>query len=735
MARKLVVEIVGNDRGLERTFRNSAKSAKEFDRSISHSLRGVASGSGALKGLGRSLAMASGGFVAFAGVTEFLRSSIDAAREAGVAQRQLAAQMKAVGETFKTNQGAIEKAGLAVEKFGFTSEDSARALTVLERGSGKITRAIQLQGVAANLARAKNIDLASAAGILAKVFGGQETALRRAVPGLDKHAHGLQLIAEAERRLSGQARAATTPAEKFSATLHDTEVIIGSALLPTLDKYLGKFSDWLDKMNRSGKLQRDVNGILKDAKGILQGVLDVVRPLAGAFKALGDAVGGTRNELKLLVGVFAAFKLTRWVSEFGGLGSGVKRVGTEAEASAGKVAGLRGALTRLAGIGLIAIPIELLINKDAIDKSVSGWLDKHGLPGGTNKLDPQQVIGNYGALRGTFGTSKANAWLQQAIATITAPVTQGIRKIAHVNFGPTAAAAAAAAAAAPAGPGGLGIPKRVSGFANAPLTAQQQLQLGLAAHPNALSLLRQQAAHDRAALAFAGRLRAENRITNAKYMQEVLGYQGDLTSTEQQIASLHSTAAAAAAKAKARSPRLGIPTSLSGSYRSPLIHGGSWRSPWLHGGVSLLDSYTEPLRLQLEAAKAGITRSPRDDLSVLRKMKRAAERALKSGKLAVQGQIDAYNEITNLNNQIAGIADPLAGLIQVSSKKLAGMLSRGTGLGLAGRRRLEYNLAGAEIQPIHVHVHMDSREVATAVTRQQARSNNRTSRQTSGFRG
>jgi hypothetical protein len=45
------------------------------------------------------------------------------------------------------------------------------------------------------------------------------------------------------------------------------------------------------------------------------------------------------------------------------------------------------------------------------------------------------------------------------------------------------------------------------------------------------------------------------------------------------------------------------------------------------------------------------------------------------------------------------------------------------------------NIAGAEIQPVHVHVHLDGREVATVVSKQQARTHRRTANQTSGFRG
>jgi len=83
----------------------------------------------------------------------------------------------------------------------------------------------------------------------------------------------------------------------------------------------------------------------------------------------------------------------------------------------------------------------------------------------------------------------------------------------------------------------------------------------------------------------------------------------------------------------------------------------------------------------------------------------------------------------------AGQSDPLAGLMQVSSKRLTAILAAGTGLGAAGRRVLGANIAGAELQPLHVHVNIDGREVGRAVTKDQARTSRRTARQTSGHRG
>ena len=276
MARKLIVEIVGDASSLEKTYAKAGKSTKAFGKELDHAARGAISGTRIFTGLGRSLVFASSGFLAFQSISSFLRASIDAAIEASVAQKSLAAQMKASGQSFAANREEIERTARSYAKFGFQDDEVIASLTVLERATGGINTAIRLQGVVADLARAKNLDLAAAAAVVGKVYGGQETALRRAVPGLEKNAHGIDLIRLARAKLAGQAAANTTADERFSATLHETEQIIGTALLPILNKYLNALSQWLDKMNRSGKLQKDA--------------AEAARIVAKAFKFAADAI-------------------------------------------------------------------------------------------------------------------------------------------------------------------------------------------------------------------------------------------------------------------------------------------------------------------------------------------------------------------------------------------------------------------------------------------------------------
>ncbi len=83
MARKLVVEIIGDASSLNRSLKEATVASNRFGKDVSHSLRGVASGTGIMHNFGRSLAFASGGFIAFEGVSKFLSDSVEAAIDAG----------------------------------------------------------------------------------------------------------------------------------------------------------------------------------------------------------------------------------------------------------------------------------------------------------------------------------------------------------------------------------------------------------------------------------------------------------------------------------------------------------------------------------------------------------------------------------------------------------------------------------------------------------------------------
>jgi hypothetical protein len=331
MARRIGVELVLDDAAYLRGLKRSAAGTTKFTKEVERAGRGAAAGSGLFRNMGRSIAFASGSFLGFATATEFLRSSIDAARDAAVSQRALAAQMKASGQSFTANQARIEEVTRSYSKFGFQNDEVVKSLTVLERGTGSINKAISLQGLTADLARAKNIQLADAANTVAKVFGGQETALRRAVPGLEKNAHGMDLIREAQQRLAGQAAANTTASERFAATLHDTQEIIGTALLPSLNKILNQLSRWMADSQNQAKIQKGANAAASAGaiafSNLATGVglaADAYEKLNGAFKGLSgkSLLGFAQAHSPLGVAIEAAREVGNLVGGGGGGAAG-----------------------------------------------------------------------------------------------------------------------------------------------------------------------------------------------------------------------------------------------------------------------------------------------------------------------------------------------------------------------------------------------------------------------------
>ena len=646
IAVQLVADILGYTRGLEKAQKQTLLFADGVE----------ASG----KKIGHGFALATGGLVAFTGATEVLKASIDAARDAGVAQRQLAAQVKASGQSFQASQAAISKAELSLEKFGFTSEDSTKALTVLERGTGNITRAISLQGAAADLARAKNIGLSDAANVLAKVFGGQETALRRAVPGLEKHAHGLQLIAEAQQRLAGQARAGTTESEKFSATLHDSEVIIGQALLPTLNKLLGSLGDWLDKANRTGRLQRDLNSAVETGTGVIEGMRAILGPVVELFKQFGDAVGGTKKEVELLGLAFAGWKVQAWLEGIGLLTGGIKGVGTSAATTKGEVAGLKGSLVGLGEAAAIAISVGGVISelqKKASLKAtgatavLGGSLLGHKV-GDPPFLDP--ALGTFVTLQKINGELFFVPSATPAPAGLAGPVgTRGTGTTVPPGLtGPITASAAAAAAGR-----------------STQLTPEQRLQIALAASPNNIGLLQQQAGFDRSSIAFLQRLHAQGKGPGpTKLASELEGFYNDLNSMLSTIQGINQAAAdkiaatrkksADAAKKASDAAKKAAAAALAATRaaigRAALGVSGSFA---LHGlSVPELQAFNVPAGIQLAEARTTATGNTAGFDKALRSARTAARRALKSGRLSIQAQIDAWNAIADVNQQLANQA-------------------------------------------------------------------------------
>jgi hypothetical protein len=407
-----------------------SSSSRGAEREVGRATRGALAGSGVFRAFGRSLAFASGGFLAFASGGQLLRSSITAAREAEVTQRQLDAQLAVSGKSLAQYRGEIDKTNLRLSALsGFTKEDLDKAFITILRTTGNVAKSLRDVGTAAALSRAKpNLGLNQSATIIAKVEAGNTTLLRRQGFEIDKNATKTQALAAVRRALAGQLAAGTTQEQRFSAVLHDSEVILGEGLLPTLNKYLTSGSRWLQQMNESGKLQRNVATATHEFGSALHDVSTVIRDadrVTGSFK----------NTLEL----FFAFKLVSKVASW----AGAFRVLTkEEEAAGGRAAFLASKLKLLAGIGVITIGVDLIFHAKGINQflrdhipglagiqdfedkhnPVAHFLNKNAPDVGVNVTLPPQLVPGVAGGVGEHGALLTNA--AQKAATAAADATK-----------------------------------------------------------------------------------------------------------------------------------------------------------------------------------------------------------------------------------------------------------------------------------------------------------------------
>jgi hypothetical protein len=304
------VELVGNADSLDRAFKKAGHSAKSFHADLGKATRGALSGSGLLHHAGRSLAFASGGFLASASIGEAFTSSILAATEAAATQRQMAAQLKATGLSFKQYREQIDQTNLSESELsGFTKEELDKSFTTIVRGTGNVSLALKDVAIAADIARGTHRSLATVSLAVGKAAAGSTTSLKRLGIQLPKGASGTQAIALAQKKFAGQAAAGATAMNHLAAAINNAQIIIGTSMLPTVNRLIKSGTHWLTQMEKSGALQRDVASASQFLGDALHGVRAIVIPVGNGFRRFQHAVGGTRHAVEILGATFVAWKI------------------------------------------------------------------------------------------------------------------------------------------------------------------------------------------------------------------------------------------------------------------------------------------------------------------------------------------------------------------------------------------------------------------------------------------
>ena len=329
------------------------------EREASGLLRGGVSGSGFGR-IGFS-ALSGGAFFGSFLAAGAVRTTIDAATEAAAVEKQLAAQYKASGQALGQYRKQIDDTLTRESALsGFNKDELTQSYTSIFRAAGNTSAALKDEAIAADVARGRHMDLQAASLLVAKVINGNVGILKRYGIETYKGETATEALAAVQQKYAGQAAAGTTAQQRFTAELHNSEVIIGTALLPTVTKLLAEGAHWLDQANRSGRLQRDVNAAVKDGSVFFHLLGDGVHYLRGAIHILDGVTGSFKTTLELLIGLKFATTLTGWV---GGMG----RFRRSTQLAEAETATLRTQLGLLTAAPYI-ITLELVYGKQFANK-------------------------------------------------------------------------------------------------------------------------------------------------------------------------------------------------------------------------------------------------------------------------------------------------------------------------------------------------------------------------------
>ncbi len=328
--------------------------AKTAERDLGKLTRGALAGSGVISSLGRSLAFASGGFIAVAGTATLLHNAITEALSFAATEKQVTAQLKTSGLAFETYRTQIDDSLTSESKLsGFTRGELLQSFGYLVRVSGDVDQSLKLNAIAADVARGRHIALSSASIALAKALGGSSTALRRLGIIVPKTATGMDAINFVAAKFAGQAEAGATSADHLRASFVNSSEVIGTALLPTFNRLVTEFGDYITKLEASGRLQRDANEAVT-----LFGY--AFHTLGAAIKTVDRATGGFVHTLEILIALELGSKIFGWIKalrilagEWGLVGAAAVTAGEE-QAAAASVGGAAGAAGAGAGTGILA---------------------------------------------------------------------------------------------------------------------------------------------------------------------------------------------------------------------------------------------------------------------------------------------------------------------------------------------------------------------------------------------
>lgn len=176
--------------------------------------------------------------------------SVKSAADAEAAIASMDATLKTMGGSTDDVRAKILKASDSFVKLGIDDEAAAQGMALLYQRTGDVEQAIKLETLAADLSRAKHIELTDATKLVAMALSGNGRALLQYGIDIKDSATPLEALGELQKKVGGQADA-------FSKTLQGQMQVaqqswdnftqaVGENFLPAITSTVIKINDFID---------------------------------------------------------------------------------------------------------------------------------------------------------------------------------------------------------------------------------------------------------------------------------------------------------------------------------------------------------------------------------------------------------------------------------------------------------------------------------------------------------
>jgi phage-related protein len=363
MSRQIVVDIVGDASKFNKATQDATSSGGRFSASA---VKGF--------GLGVGLGVFNLATSAIGGITDALGGMDQAFKDDQVSQVKLGTALKNNIPNFDGNTKAVEDYAAAQQALGFEDDQVRDSIGQLVGVTHDQTEAMKLNSIAQDLARAKGLDLATAADLVTKAYEGNGRALKAQGIDIGNAKTATELLDAVQQNVKGSAEAWAQTSEGRVAvanakTAESMEKIgavvdkVASVILPIAADAFGLVADVVSNVADAvtpvvAAIVKELTPAFRTVVGFVNGtVIPVMREIAKVvFPAVGAALGILSGVFKTVFGVIStivstfvsAFKL-----EFEIVGNVIGVLG--------KVfTGLRDLVARV--FSAIAVPIRQAIN-------------------------------------------------------------------------------------------------------------------------------------------------------------------------------------------------------------------------------------------------------------------------------------------------------------------------------------------------------------------------------------